>query len=178
MELRLIEKIDSSFKMVQRIILVASCSFVTIGIGTGAMLRYIFKKDLYGAEEFITIAAFWMYFIGAVYATHSKKHITAEIFSSLCGNRKIVYAVKIFSLAATAAISILYSWWGWEFFHWSLTNGGRSVAWLIPLVYGHSAVFISFVLMSIYFLIELKNEIQEFRSFGIKCRADQAEAGA
>ena len=160
MKTQLTQAIDNTVKKLQEIILIASCSFVTIGIGTGAILRYLFKKDLYGAEEFITIAAFWMYFIGAVYATHENKHITAEIFSALCRNRKVVYIVKIISLCATVILSLLYSFWGWEFFHWSLTNGGRSVAWLIPLVYGHSAVFISFVLMSVYFIIELKKEIK------------------
>ena len=156
-------KIDKVFKRIQQAILIASCSFVTIGIGTGAILRYLFKKDLYGAEEFITIAAFWMYFIGAVYATHTKKHITAEVFSALCNNKKIVHAVKIISLAATILLSMLFSWWGWQFFHWSLTNGGRSVVWLIPLVYGHTAVFLSFVLMTFYFIVDLKNEIRDLK---------------
>ncbi len=159
----LIQKIDLNIKKLQNIILVASCSFVTIGIGTGAILRYLFKKDLYGAEELITIAAFWMYFIGAVYATHSKKHITAELFSSFCKNRKVVYSVKIFSLTVTFILALLYSWWGWEFFHWSLVKGGKSVALLIPLVYGHSAIFIGFVLMTFYFFFQLVKEVAEFK---------------
>ena len=159
----LLQKIDLNIKKLQNIILVASCSFVTIGIGTGAILRYLFKKDLYGAEELITIAAFWMYFIGAVYATHTKKHITAELFSSFCKNLKIVYSVKILSLTVTFLLALLYSWWGWEFFHWSLVKGGKSVALLIPLVYGHSAIFIGFVLMTVYFLFQLIEEIKNLK---------------
>ena len=159
--MNLIQKIDLNIKKLQNIILVASCSFVTIGIGTGAILRYLFKKDLYGAEELITIAAFWMYFIGAVYATHTKKHITAELFSSFCKNMNIVYSVKIFSLAVTFLLALLYSWWGWEFFHLSLVKGGKSVALLIPLVYGHSAIFIGFVLMTVYFFFQLAEEAKK-----------------
>ena len=158
-----IQKLDLNLKKLQNIILVASCSFVTIGIGTGAILRYLFKKDLYGAEELITIAAFWMYFIGAVYATHAKKHITAELFSSFCKNLKIVYSVKILSLAVTFLLALLYSWWGWEFFHWSLVKGGKSVALLIPLVYGHSAIFIGFVLMTVYFFFQLLEEVKKLK---------------
>ena len=157
------QKLDLNIKKLQNIILVASCSFVTIGIGTGAILRYLFKKDLYGAEELITIAAFWMYFIGAVYATHSKQHITAELFSSFCKNRKVVYSVKILSLSITFILALLYSWWGWEFFHWSLVKGGKSVALLIPLVYGHSAIFIGFILMTVYFFFQLLEEISAFK---------------
>ncbi len=158
-----IQKLDLNLKKLQNIILVASCSFVTIGIGTGAILRYLFKKDLYGAEELITIAAFWMYFIGAVYATHSKKHITAELFSSFCKNLKVVYSVKILSLSVTFLLALIYSWWGWEFFHWSLFKGGKSVALLVPLVYGHSAIFIGFVLMTVYFFVQLLNEVKNFK---------------
>lgn len=160
-----IKKMDQNIKKLQNIILVASCSFVTIGIGTGAILRYLFKKDLYGAEELITIAAFWMYFIGAVYATHTKKHITAELFSSFCKNMKIVHSVKILSLSITCALALLYTWWGWEFFHWSLVKGGKSVALLIPLVYGHSAIFIGFILMTVYFISQLFEEISAFRFY-------------
>lgn len=164
MSYRLTEKIDIAIKQIQLVILIASSTFITIGIGTGALLRYLFKKDLYGAEEFITIAAFWMYFIGAVYATHTGKHIAAEIFSSLCKNRKIVYRVKMLSLSVTIALSLLYSYWGWEFFYWSLKSGGRSVVWLIPLVWGHTAVFVSFVFMTFYFLVELFKVVREYRA--------------
>lgn len=155
----IIEKLSNSLKTFQKIIMIVTCSFVTIAIGTGAILRYLFNKDLYGGEEFIIIAAFWMYFMGAVYATHTKKHITAEIFNSYCKNATIVYIVKLISLAVTIIISFLYSWWGWEFFYWSLTKGGKSVVWLIPLVYGHAAVTVGFILMTFYFIIIFKEEI-------------------
>lgn len=169
-----IKSIDTVLRRIQQFILVATGGFVTVAIGTAAMLRYLFRQDLYGAEEFITIAAFWMYFIGAVYAVHAKKHIQAEIFSSICKNERIVAAVKVTSVALTAALALLYTWWGWEFFAWSLGSNARSVVWQVPLVVGHTAVFVSFILMSIYLIVELKEEIATFRA-ALKNRTSDGE---
>lgn len=171
-----VRNINVTLRRAQQVVLVATGGFVTVAIGTGAMLRYLFRQDLYGAEEFITVAAFWMYFIGAVYAVHAKKHIKAEIFSSICSNERLVAAVKVVSVALTAALSLLYTWWGWEFFAWSLGSSARSVVWRVPLVVGHTAVFVSFILMSIYLLVELKQEVGTFRSTPKKHPADAEES--
>jgi TRAP-type C4-dicarboxylate transport system permease small subunit len=165
----IIKKLSNSLKTFQEIILILTSSFITIIIASGAILRYFFNKDLYGAEEFTSIAAFWMYFIGAIYATHKKKHITVEMFSSICKNVATIRIIKLISLAATILVSLLYSWWGLEFFYWSFTKGGKSVAWRVPLVYGHSAVSIAFILMTFYFTINFKNEITNFNQGLEKC---------
>lgn len=156
---QILATLSSTAKKVQRIVLILTSIFTIGAVGTGAMMRYVFEKDLYGAEEFITIAAFWLYFTGAIYATHTKKHISAEIFSTFCKNIKIRRFVYFLSSLLTLALALLYSYWGWHFFYWSMTEGGRSLVWQIPLVLGHSAVFIGFVFMAYYFLTNLKEDI-------------------
>jgi TRAP-type C4-dicarboxylate transport system permease small subunit len=165
----IIKKLGDSLKTFQEIILILTSSFITIMVASAAILRYFFNKDLYGAEEFISIAAFWMYFTGAVYATHKKKHITVEMFSSICKNVATIQIVRLISLAGTILASLLYSWWGLEFFYWSFTKGGKSVAWRVPLVYGHSAVSIAFILMTFYFTINFKDEITNFNQGLERC---------
>ncbi len=128
---------------------------IVLIVGVGALLRYLFKTDLYGAEEFLTIAAFWMYFMGAVYATHTRKHISAEVFSTYCSNVTLRRAVHFFQLGVTIALALLFSYWGWTFFYWSLTEGGKSTVWQIPLVVSHTAVSLGFVMMTCYFIAHL-----------------------
>jgi len=165
----IIKKLSNSLKAFQEIILILTGSFITIIITSGVILRYFFHKDLYGAEEFTSIAVFWMYFIGAVYATHKKKHITVKIFGSICKNIATIQIVKLISLVAVILVSLLYSWWGLEFFYWSFTKGGESVVWSIPLVCGHSAVSLAFILMTFYFTINFKDEIKYFTQELKKC---------
>lgn len=161
-----IKKIDQYIKKTQRFMMIFFSAIVVLLVGIGALMRYLFEADLYGADEFLTIAAFWMYFMGAVYATHTRSHISAEVFSVYCKNETLKRIVHIFQLTITVFLAILYSYWGWDFFYWSLTDGGKSTVWQIPLVVAHTAVVLGFLLMAWYFSIQLIAYIAQIQ--GIK----------
>jgi len=165
---RLLSHMGAWSKKIQRLIMITTTAFIIASVGTAAAMRYIFGKDLYGAEEFITIAAFWMYFMGAVYATHTRSHITAEIFSTLCRNAFIRRGVYLFAAVTTIGLSLLYTWWGWEFFYWSLTEGGKTTVWQVPLVVGHTAVFLGFVGMSWYFVQNFVEDVADILNIEIR----------
>jgi TRAP-type C4-dicarboxylate transport system permease small subunit len=147
--------IDNKFKIVQRVIMIGTFGFVIIAITTAATLRYFFRKDLRGIEEFITMAAFWMYFTGAIFATHSRKHIGAELFSEFCMNKKINYFVSMFSTVVTVLICFLFMLFGIQMFYWSLTMKAATPVWRIPIVIGHSSILFSFIFMTIYWVYNL-----------------------
>lgn len=168
-------KVGTTAKLIQRVVLIIMSVFTVGAVGTGAVMRYVFQKDLYGAEEFITIAAFWLYFTGAIYATHTRKHISAEIFSTFCKNVKIRRIVYFLSATLTLLLALLYSYWGWQFFYWSMTEGGRSLVWQIPLVLGHTAVFVGFVFMAYYFLANIKEDIADILNIKIRLASQYPE---
>ncbi len=170
-----LEAIDTSVKSAQRIIMVVTAAFIVIAVGAGAMLRYLFNVDLYGAEEFITIAAFWLYFSGAVYATHTNSHISAEIVSTYVTSPKIRKFLHLFRGVVTTALALLYSVWAWEFFYWSLTEGGWTTVWQIPLVIAHTAVFVGFVLMAWYFLVDLIGDFSSVLKLKIRVASQYAK---
>ena len=153
--------LDRVAKATQRFIMIFCSAVIVIIVGVAALLRYLFGTDLYGANEFLTIAAFWMYFMSAVYATHTRSHISAEVFSAFCKNVLLRRSVHFFQLGVTIALAVLYSYWGWHFFYWSLTEGGKSNVWQIPLVVSHSAVFLGFVLMAWYFILQMIDDISD-----------------
>lgn len=153
--------VDKFAKSVQRFIMIFCSAVIVLIVGIAALLRYLFGADLYGAEEFLTIAAFWMYFASAVYATHTRSHISAEVFSTFCKNNFIRRLVHFFQLGITIALGMLYSYWGWQFFYWSLTEGGKSTVWQIPLVVSHTAVFLGFLLITWYFVLQLIGDVKD-----------------
>ena len=114
-----------------------------------------FRKDLRGLEEFITMAAFWMYFTGAIFATHARKHIGAELFSEFCTNKKVNYYVSMFSTVVTILVCLLFTLFGVQMFYWSLTMKAATPVWRIPLVIGHSSILFSFIFMTIYWIYNL-----------------------
>lgn len=169
-------KLDHFIKASQRFIMVFCSAVIVLIVGISALLRYLFSADLYGAEEFLTIAAFWMYFMGAVYATHTRSHISAEVFSTFCRNATIRRSVYFFQMGVTVALALLYSWWGWKFFFWSLTEGGKSTVWQIPLVVSHAAVSIGFVMMTWYFILQLIGDVADVLRVKIRIAGQYAPA--
>ena len=135
--------------------MVISASFVVLAVGSSAIMRYFIRRDIYGVEELITIAAFWMYFAGAVYATKTRQQISAEMFNVFTKNPKILYAVAFAQRSITLLLCLIYAWWGWEFIFWSVTEGGKTTLWQIPLYVGQSAVFLGLVCMLVYFVRDL-----------------------
>jgi TRAP-type C4-dicarboxylate transport system, small permease component len=143
----------------QKAVMIVTSAFIVVSVGSIAIQRYVFRGDLYGMEEFITLAAFWMYFIGAAYATHIRSHISAEIFSIYCTHHGLRQAVALVRTGLTVALALLYTYWAGQMFAWSLAEGGRTTVWQIPLVTTHTAILVGFVLMSWYFLVEFAWEV-------------------
>ncbi|PKL01653.1 MAG: hypothetical protein CVV55_08465, partial [Synergistetes bacterium HGW-Synergistetes-2] len=59
----------------QKALLVLSSCFVVLIMCVAVLLRYVFKTDLFGIEEIVVIAAFWLYFIGSSYGVYDKSHV-------------------------------------------------------------------------------------------------------
>lgn len=145
----------------QRTILIVCSLMIVIGITLGAVLRYVFKTDLYGMEEIIVIFAFWLYFMGGSYGSYEKSHITAELVSVYVTNPKIRSIVMMISSLITTGLCYMATYYALGFFSWSLIKGGTSTVWQIPMYIPQSAVFLSFILMSFYFTIHLIRDIKK-----------------
>jgi TRAP-type C4-dicarboxylate transport system permease small subunit len=138
----------------QRIVAISASVFITCGVAASAILRYVFKTSLFGLEELILIAAFWMYFIGASYAASRQQHLSAEIVSVYCHSPRIRAGIGLIADAITLSLSLLYTYWGAQFFYWGITEGGVTPVYRIPIVVSQAAIFVGFILMSWYFLID------------------------
>ncbi|MEL0615032.1 TRAP transporter small permease, partial [Marinomonas arenicola] len=75
--------------------------------------RYVLGVSFHGLEELLVIGTFWMYFIGASYASHKGKHISAEVFSFYCSNPILRYSVSLLSNFITVSLSVLYTYYCW-----------------------------------------------------------------
>jgi TRAP-type C4-dicarboxylate transport system permease small subunit len=153
----------------QRTLAISGSIFIVLGVSCGAFFRYVLGVSFHGLEELLVIGSFWMYFVGASYASYERKHISAEVFSIYCTVPSLRYSVAILADLITFGLSALYTFWGWEFLTWSLEAGGQTARLQIPLVVGHSAVFFGFALMSSYFFIDLLRQVQNLKeSFNTK----------
>ena len=156
----------------QRLVMILCSGFIITAVAAVAFQRYVFEGNLYGIEEYISFAAFWMYFMGASYATHIRSHISAEVFSIYCTHEPTRIVVSMLRSIITLGLCLLFTVWGWEFFYWSLTEGGKTTVWQMPLVIGHSSVFVGFIMMSWYFLVELLSDLAKAMGWDVKLLND------
>lgn len=146
---------DNMLDKVIVLIMMVTATFVVLAVGAGAIMRYVFRRDIYGVEELITIAAFWMYFAGAIYATKYRQQIAAEMFSIFTQNPVALWTSVFLQRSITLLLCLIYTWWGWEFFWWSMNSGGKTNLWQIPIYVGQSSVFVGLIGMLAYFIRDL-----------------------
>ncbi|WP_130862995.1 TRAP transporter small permease [Bacilliculturomica massiliensis] len=139
----------------ERAILVI-CSVAAIGtVVVSVVLRYVFKSDLYGIEEIITVIAMWLYFLGGVYGSYENSHIRADILSVYVKSEKKMRIVRILSLAVSAGASLMLAKWGLDYLRWSIAIGGETVSLHIPMILSRIPLTICFVFMAVYSIYHL-----------------------
>ena len=141
-------------------IIIAGC-VVAVLIFIEVMLRYVFGSPLFGVEELVTLIAMWLYFLGASYGAYERSHIKAELVHLWFKTPRSIARINTLSSLITVALSLIMVSWSYPYFVWGITEGETSQALLLPMVLSQSAVFFGAILMSIYFIAELVDNILE-----------------
>ncbi len=147
---------DNFLEKIIYLIMVLTSIFVILAISLSAILRYFFHQDLPGTEELITIVSFWMYFSGAIYATKVRQQISAEMLGIFTENKTFLWVTTLLQRLITFFICLLFAWYGWDFFSWGFTSGGKTSLLSIPLWIGQISVFLGFVGMLLYLIRDIK----------------------
>ena len=135
--------------------LLACCVFLTILIFSQVWLRYVFHLPLLWVEEVAIVPAFWLYMMGAAYATFERSHIKVDIVEVWVKGLRRRLIVKFIASAITLGLAMLFVWWGYRFFLWDLQYNPQSYTLRFPMVYGRCSIFFGAgIIGGIYFWIE------------------------
>jgi len=140
--------------------MVAGC-IVTVLVFIEVLLRYVFGSPLFGVEELVCLIAMWLYFIGASYGAYQRNHIKAELVHLWFKTQRSHALINSLSSSITLILSIIMIKWSYPYLIWGIKKGETSQALLLPMVLSQSAVFFGAVLMTLYFLVELVDNILE-----------------
>jgi len=116
----------------------------------GVIMRYVLKKDFYGAEEIITLVAMWLYYIAGVYATYKQDHIKADIMHTFVKNKRALKAIDIVVGVITSVVLACFTVWGVQFTMWGLEQWALTPALKLPLTICQLPLTIGFALMFFY----------------------------
>ena len=160
----------SSILTLQRFLLVLTSLFVVLIMCLEVVLRYVFKSDLFGIEEIVVIAAFWLYFMGSSYGVFEKSHVKADIIPQLLkpGARARLGVIINFTVSA---LCVLFTIWAVEMVRYSIVWMPRSTGLRIPTFISQSSVLLGYALMSMYSIVYFLEDLFSFLAMGREGKA-------
>jgi TRAP-type C4-dicarboxylate transport system permease small subunit len=147
---------------VQGLILFLLMMGVTILVFIQVLLRYVLRMPLMGIEELMLFPTIWLYMLGGAAASWERSHISCGILTLYIKRPR---SIAIFNIVKNTLSIIVCAWlmhWAFWYFRYSLRVMKESATLYIPLVFGESAIFVGLLLMLIYTIVELKDDILAF----------------
>jgi len=133
----------------------------TLLVLTGAIFRYVFKIDFFGAEEILTLLAFWLYFIGGAYGSYEDSHISADVVNSFVKNEKVLKILAIIKYSLSTVISAVVTYWAINHISWLFETNPKTSVFKIPVVANQICILVCFVLTTVYMLMHLIMTIKD-----------------
>jgi len=139
----------------QRAILIGCAIFITLLVFAEVWMRYVFHYPGMEVEEVAALAAFWLYFVGAIYGSYERTHIKAELIHLIFKKPRRYALVRVITSCITLTLALIMCYWGYTYFIWGIQMGEESRVLRWPMIYTQSSIFVGAILMSFYFLVEL-----------------------
>lgn len=135
---------------------------LTLVICSVTFFRYVIKGDLYGYEEWVTLFAFWLYFMGAALGAYNRTHVSADLVNAYLEEGLLKRLLIVLRNLITVGVCLLFTWYGYQFFWFGYAGPlGTGIAipkttvWRIGFWVGYLSVFLGLAFMSYYFLRDL-----------------------
>ncbi len=142
---------DRLFKVVLTGLLLIVAFFQAVQVVT----RYVFEIPVMGLEEMLIYPTLWLYVLGSVNASREDSQIRANVLEIFLktprGRLKLSVLAEVISLGIVGWLT----WWGWDFFRYSLRVWKESPTLYVPTFYSDCAVFIGLVLMTLWTVASL-----------------------
>lgn len=137
----------------QKAVIVLCSLLIAVTFGAVVVLRYGFEANLFAYEEWMLVAAFFLYFIGGAQGSYEGTHIKADLLAEWVGSPVLRRRLKLFVLALEVAIGAILSYWGYLMVADDLARYPELPAtpvYKIPLAVPRGAIFLGFALMTLY----------------------------
>lgn len=155
-----IKRLHTALGSLQRFILIAVSLMAIVNMLIEVIARYLFDESIAGLEEFTGHAAVWIYMIGAAYGSYEKSHIKADFLHLLVKNKRMLLAVRSVGDLVAVVVSLVLLVWSWEYLSWSIEFHEITPTLMIPTALFQASIFVSAVLMTVYFCKEMIDNIK------------------
>lgn len=137
------------------VILVVTCALTVLLAGAAAAMRYVFKIDLFGIEEWLTLITMWLYFLGATYGSYEESHIKGDILNLVIKTKKQKKIHQIYVYLYSSVVLVIWGKWALDYVIRCLGTGQRTPGWHFPLWTSQTAVSVGILGMLFYSVYHL-----------------------
>lgn len=142
----------------QRVILFTCSLFIGLIFFFVVILRYVFEADLFAYEEWVLMAAFWLYFIGGAQGSYENSHIKADFINAWVRSPRIKWTIAMVTLGLELLVGLVLSYWAVlmvledvaKYPDWPAT-----IAWKIPFAAPRLGICLGLMLMTFYTALHL-----------------------
>ncbi len=138
---------------------------VTI-MATGTMFlqvvaRYIFEISISGLDELTGHTAVWLYLMGAAFGTYDRSQIKADMVHLFIKNKTVLAVIRAMAALVSVIVACFMTVWSYGYVHWSILKHEVTPSLQLPTVIFQISILIGAILMVIYFIVELVDEIKQ-----------------
>jgi TRAP-type C4-dicarboxylate transport system permease small subunit len=151
----LFERIDTCLAWVIKPIVIVFSLVVAGFMAYGVFMRSLFDQPVFGLEEYVLMAAMWLYMLGAVLASRDRSHLTADFVQVITSNPAVIRVFRILATAVSLGMAILFSIWAFDLMVWSYEKGQTTTVHQLPWVVSQCSLFVASVLFIFYLTRDL-----------------------
>jgi TRAP-type C4-dicarboxylate transport system permease small subunit len=134
---------------------------ISILVFAEVILRYVLHHPLMGIEEMLIFPAVWLYLLGGAHASQERNQIRARVLEVFLHSSHSVHISKVVMAGITSVVAVWLAYWAGEYFVYALGREKLSSSLYWPLIYAESAIFVGFLLMAIYTLVEFGDYVRQ-----------------
>lgn len=151
---------DRSVIAAQRGIIIASSLMLTGLMVAEIVWRYLLNMPLLWQQELALITVMWLYMMGVAAAGFERSHLKTEIVQVLLKDPRKLRIIEALATLITVVMAGFMVYWSSDLFLWGLQHHQVTPIMGIPWVAAQSSLFLTGILLFIYFLRELLDRIR------------------
>ncbi|HUU64680.1 MAG TPA: TRAP transporter small permease [Dehalococcoidales bacterium] len=155
-----VRKVHFGVLNAQKLLLIFLFLPLTLTMFAETVARYALGIGFFAIEDFVGYTAVWLYFIGAAVATHERTQVKAELTGMFLKNPRALSILRAVVAAISVGVAAIMTQWTYAFVVWSVHMNETTPVHQVPMVYFEASLLVGSFLMTVYFTLELVDNIR------------------
>lgn len=134
---------------IQSLILISSTIIILILLGLSIVFRYILRINMFGLEELVQMAGFYLYFVGAGYSVRLGYEIKADMVDLFLTNQRKKDIVHMLAHLISIVLAFMFLYWGFSMILWGIEVNPKTPGYHLPILISYVGVELGFLFVFI-----------------------------